>query len=601
MKKLISKLKSILSLIAKSLGLGFRVNGLFSNVILLLGIPVALFPAIVSKVFSNLSDHVQDLHTSQTGLFRVVIVELMLVMTLKLLERVYQIVQKRCAVQNAEKMAIHLRSEVMKSKCSIEYRYIEEHNEVFSKLAFLNTFAVEKIAKNVQEVLGWVGYIITFFSLVYALASFRTEIAVLLLVSCIPSAIISYKNSSSDFNFKALHSDELALTIEYYRDLCYPYSFNEIRMFGILDYIKENLWKKETLNYNRATQQIMKKYLSIHVISDLYRYAILGFALALTTKDIFVSPLIGIGGFMLVYSMAGQLQDITTTLLTSVVNFGTNLQYSQSFFDLQDLPYEKELSNNDSYKDVEIKFDHVSFRYEGSKHNALDDISVMIRKGEKIAIVGANGSGKSTFINLLCGMHKPTSGTVFMNGEDVQKNVDKVRNSISPVFQDFGKYEFSILENIILSNSKRKVDEKEVQRIARLVGVDEFVEQQKHGYYEVVGSFSEEGNNLSGGQWQKIAIARALYRDTAEIMVLDEPTSALDPIAEADIYRNFANIVQGKTTLLVSHRLGVCSIVDRILVFDNGRIIEDGTHAELLKKRGKYYDLYAAQAKWYIK
>lgn len=601
MSKMKSNLKNFLPLVGKSLQLGFQVNGAFSNVILLLGVIVAFMPVIVSSLFSNLSDNVQVLHTSKDKtLFQLVVVELVVIMLLKVVEHIHQMLQKQCAVKNAEKMAIHIRSEVMRCKCAVEYRYIEEHSDVFAKLAFINSFAVEKIAKNVQEVLGWAGYIITFFSLVFALATFKVEIVVLLLVSCIPSAIISYKNSSSDFNYKALHTDELALTIEYYRDLCYPYSFNEIRMFGILDYIKENLWKKETVKYNQATQQIMKRYLVINIVADLYRYAILGLALALTARSIFVSPLIGLGAFTLVYNMASQLQDVTTTLLTSVVNFSTNLQYSQSFFDLKDLPYEKESSENGSFKKPDIEFNHVNFRYAGSNQNALNDICLKIKNGEKIAIVGKNGSGKSTFINLLCGMYQPTSGTVKMGGVDIQQDVNKVRNSISPVFQDFGKYEFSILENITLSDLQRKVEIEEVDKITQMVGIDRFIAQQKHGYDEVVGSFSEEGNNLSGGQWQKIAIARALFRNRANIMVLDEPTSALDPIAEADIYRNFAGLTQDKTTLLVSHRLGICSVVDRILVFDKGRIVEDGTHEELMEKHGMYYDLYLAQAKWYV-
>jgi len=135
--------------------------------------------------------------------------------------------------------------------------------------------------------------------------------------------------------------------------------------------------------------------------------------------------------------------------------------------------------------------------------------------------------------------------------------------------------------------------------LLRKIKVDDIVNEQKNGLDELVGSFSEKANNLSGGQWQKISIARAAYRSKARIMILDEPTAALDPMAEAQLYRNFASLTEGKTTILISHRLGIASIVDRILVFADGRIVEDGSHKELMRKNGYYARMYNAQAQWY--
>lgn len=135
--------------------------------------------------------------------------------------------------------------------------------------------------------------------------------------------------------------------------------------------------------------------------------------------------------------------------------------------------------------------------------------------------------------------------------------------------------------------------------LLRKIKVDDIVNEQKNGLDELVGSFSEKANNLSGGQWQKISIARAAYRNKARIMILDEPTAALDPMAEAQLYRSFASLTEGKTTILISHRLGIASIVDRILVFADGRIVEDGSHKELMRKNGYYARMYNAQAQWY--
>ena len=231
----------------------------------------------------------------------------------------------------------------------------------------------------------------------------------------------------------------------------------------------------------------------------------------------------------------------------------------------------------------------------------LKNINVHIRDGETVAIVGENGSGKTTFVNLLCGMYTPERGSVSIGGHDIEENPTAAWRTVSAVFQNFGKYDATLRHNITVSDPDRKEtdEDAELWRLCELTGFAECVREQPNGFDEEIGDFAKKGNDLSGGQWQKLALTRALWRDKACIMVLDEPTAALDPIAEADIYKNFAAMTGGRTTLLVSHRLGVTSIVDRILVFRDGEIVEDGSHRELLQKNGYYAKLFYAQAKWY--
>ncbi|NLC18886.1 MAG: ABC transporter ATP-binding protein [Clostridiales bacterium] len=275
------------------------------------------------------------------------------------------------------------------------------------------------------------------------------------------------------------------------------------------------------------------------------------------------------------------------------------IPYLQEFFYLDSIERETGHNGQTEALDGNIEFENVSFTYPNTDSPALKDINVTIRKGEKIAVVGENGSGKSTFINLLCGMYDPTEGSIRLGGKDVKSNLSAVRNAISVVFQDFARYEASIRDNITVSDTERKASDDEIMELLRKIKVDDIVNEQKNGLDELVGSFSEKANNLSGGQWQKISIARAAYRSKARIMILDEPTAALDPMAEAQLYRNFASLTEGKTTILISHRLGIASIVDRILVFADGRIVEDGSHKELMRKNGYYARMYNAQAQWY--
>ena len=201
-------------------------------------------------------------------------------------------------------------------------------------------------------------------------------------------------------------------------------------------------------------------------------------------------------------------------------------------------------------------------------------------------------------MNLLCALFEPDSGTITMGGEDIHVNLSATRKTLSAVFQDFARYEASLRENITVS-SNRKISDADLRELCERTGAWEFIEAQPDGLDEVVGSFSTSGNNLSGGQWQKMALTRCAYRDNAKIMVLDEPTAALDPIAEAELYRSFTDLTGDRTTILISHRLGITQLVDRILVFDDGRIVEDGDHKTLLERGGLYAKMYHAQAQWY--
>ena len=174
-----------------------------------------------------------------------------------------------------------------------------------------------------------------------------------------------------------------------------------------------------------------------------------------------------------------------------------------------------------------------------------------------------------------------------------------LRERISVIFQDFAHYEASIRENITVSDPDRAPSDEEILALARRIQVEDVIAEQPEGLDGMLGHMSAKGNTLSGGQWQKIALLRAVYRSRADIMILDEPTAALDPIAEAQLYRNFSGLTGERTALLISHRLGITGLVDRILVFREGRIVEDGSHEELMARRGHYYAMYQAQAKWY--
>ena len=243
-----------------------------------------------------------------------------------------------------------------------------------------------------------------------------------------------------------------------------------------------------------------------------------------------------------------------------------------------------------------IQVKSVSYTYYGSQKYALKDINLELKNNECIALVGANGSGKTTLTKLILGLYKPTEGNIYINGVNIK---DKDYHDKSAVFQDYMKYELSAKENIGFGNIMYLDNLEMIKKFAKKSGADEFIETFSDKYNTILGkSFDNNGVDVSIGQWQKLAIGRAYMRD-AGILILDEPTAALDPRAEAEIYRQFKEMAEGKLVIMISHRLGSAKIADRIVVIDEGVIIEQGTHEELMTLKGQYEKMYNAQAQWY--
>lgn len=352
--------------------------------------------------------------------------------------------------------------------------------------------------------------------------------------------------------------------------------------------------KKKTL---KKTVRIEAFSSSVHIIFLLFAYFFVGIKAVLGI--ITLGELTKYVGVILL--MQGRVTTIFTTI-TKLRNHNTYMKNYTDYMEIANRKYEGSLPVEKRMDcDYELEFRNVTFHYPNSDKVILKNVSFRFKVGSKLAIVGPNGAGKTTFIKLLCRLYDPTEGEILLNGINIQKySYEEYQSLYSVVFQDFKIFAFPVAENVAASAD---YDEQRVWLSLEKAGIQDRVKQMQKGIQTKLmkdqQEEGEEGIEISGGERQKIALARALYRE-APIVILDEPTSALDPLAEQDIYERFHEMVKDKTAVFISHRMSSCRFCDEVIVFDDGSIVQNGTHEELVADgNGLYAKMWNAQAQYY--
>jgi ATP-binding cassette subfamily B protein len=247
-----------------------------------------------------------------------------------------------------------------------------------------------------------------------------------------------------------------------------------------------------------------------------------------------------------------------------------------------------------------IRIENVSFSYPGNDTPALKNVSMHIKPGESLAIVGENGSGKTTLIKLLTRLYTPTEGSIYLEGLELGDwDIETLRQKIGVIFQDFARYQLIVGENIGIGDVDNIQDRDQVEGAAKQGMADIFVKDLPKGYDTQLGTWFKDGKELSGGQWQKIALSRAFMRNQADVLILDEPTAAIDAKAEAEIFAHFKDITANKISIIISHRFSTVRMADHIIVLEKSVITEEGSHEELLQANGQYATLFNLQAQGY--
>ncbi|MEA5572830.1 ABC transporter ATP-binding protein [Calothrix sp. UHCC 0171] len=315
-----------------------------------------------------------------------------------------------------------------------------------------------------------------------------------------------------------------------------------------------------------------------------------------------VAGRISLGDMTMYITVFRQGQATFSNTLTSIGGMYEDNLYLSNLYDFLEAEVPVSLGNATTglKPDDGIRFENVSFTYPGNTQPALRNISLHLKPGEKLAIVGENGSGKTTLIKLLTRLYNPDSGRILLDGLDLQEwDIDVLRQRIGVIFQNFVRYQFTVGENIGVGDVKR-LDDEELWQLAAEKGMAlSFIEKMPAQFDTQLGKWFQSGQELSGGQWQKIALARAFMRKDADILVLDEPTSAIDAQAEYEIFERLRSLTQHQMVFLISHRFSTVRMANKIVVIEGGEIIEVGTHEELLQAKGRYAELFLLQAAGY--
>ncbi|MEH2060653.1 MAG: ABC transporter ATP-binding protein [Nostoc sp.] len=311
---------------------------------------------------------------------------------------------------------------------------------------------------------------------------------------------------------------------------------------------------------------------------------------------------ISLGDMTMYLTVFRQGQSTFSNALTSIGGMYEDNLYLSNLYDFleEEVPKSWGKATIGLNSEDGIRFENVSFTYPGSSKPALRNISLHLKPREKLAIVGENGSGKTTLIKLLTRLYTPDSGRILLDGLDLQEwDVDVLRRRIGVIFQNFVRYQFTVGENIGVGDVEHLENKTRWQTAAQKGMSKSFIDQLPESFQTQLGRWFKEGQELSGGQWQKIALSRAFMRSQADILVLDEPTSAIDAQAEFEIFNHFRTITQNQMVLLISHRFSTVRMADKIVVIENGEVIEQGTHEELLQLAGRYAKLFMLQAAGY--
>lgn len=501
----------------------------------------------------------------------------------------------------ASKVSVNLQRSlkpvIVKISAAFDYKHIEEEKS-WQLISRVSRDPVKAITDGVGAFIQFAQIIVSVASVFVLIASQVWWAALIIFSFSVPLFALSMRAGKKNYQAER-DAEKFNRRTEYLGEvLTGRENVDERTLFGYNDKINR-VWQEQYEAGRKLQLKVTVKSFLISKGSSMLM-ALISLLVALTLLGPVVNGQMSAGMFMgIVSAVFGMIQKLGFQLSHSLENISRVGEYMKDFGEFVALSEAEDALAEPDVEPVQIdslEFCNVRFCYPSGKEYILDGLSFKLKAGRHYAFVGKNGAGKTTITKLLTGLYTEYEGEILVNGKELrQYPVSTVKAMFSVVYQDFAKYYIEMKDNIALGDVHSTGKETEA---AHLAGLDEAIGKLENGIHTPLGKILKGGQDLSGGQWQRIAIARSLV-SRAPVRILDEPTSALDPISESNLYRDFEKLMENKTTVFISHRLGSTSLADEILVIDGGKIIERGTHEDLMAKNGQYAEMFEAQREWY--
>ena len=482
-----------------------------------------------------------------------------------------------------------------------------EDAEFYDKLTRARREASSRPVALLSESFSLVQNIVTLVGYAVLLAHFSEWIVLGLLLATLPATLSEMRYSKIAFRIRNWRSPESRklLYLEYV--LANDEHVKEVKLFGIGPHLLDRYRALAESFFEEDKKLAIRRAVLTHGFSLIgtfafyATYAIMAVAAALAR--------ITLGNLTLYVVSLRQGQQAFQSVLSGIGNLYEHNLYMSNLFSYIELAEQSERSQAERTErrrvtaangSSGIVFENVGFHYPGKESWALRHIDLEIAAGDSIALVGENGAGKTTFVKLLAGLYEPSEGRIVLDGRELSTwDPEQLRKRFGVLFQDFNKYQLKLRENIGLGSVEHLLDEPRIERAAERGGAAELLATLPGGLDAALGHWFEKGSELSGGQWQKVALARAFMREEADILVLDEPTAALDAEAEHAVFERFRELAKDRSTIVISHRFPTVRMAKQIIVLEQGQIVERGSHDELLTKAGKYARMFKLQAQGY--